>query len=264
MLRAIVLKELYDRRWFVLWWSIGMAAMIVLTILFFPALKESNLGEVFAQLPPQLASFVGDTSGLTTINGFIGEQLFTIRLPIMVMIIALLLGLGLSTNDEITGRLYQLLAQPISRTRLVLERTAVAVLAITIIHLAMLASIMVGVGIIGEDFSWNAAVSIVIMSWLLTLTVAMLTLAAGFATGKRGFAIATGTIAAFGSFFVTSFASSVDWLEQIDKLSLLHYFHVGTVIKSGFDGGDVMVFVGVASISLLIALIGFRRRDINV
>jgi len=98
MIRSIYLKTLYQKRWMTFWWAIGVVAMVSFTLLFFPTLKNSSLGETFAQLPPQFAKLAGDALSFTTIQGYVGEQLFGLRLPIMTIILAITLFTGLTAT----------------------------------------------------------------------------------------------------------------------------------------------------------------------
>ena len=53
MFRNIWLKTLYDRRWFLLGWGIGAAALFALTTVFYPSIKDT-MNDIFRSIPPAI------------------------------------------------------------------------------------------------------------------------------------------------------------------------------------------------------------------
>lgn len=66
-----------------------------------------------------------------------------------------------------------------------------------------------------------------------------------------------------GSFILTTFGQSVDWLEAYQWLSLLQYFPAVDIAKDGIDWGNVGVLGGLSVLLLIVATALFRRRDTN-
>lgn len=66
-----------------------------------------------------------------------------------------------------------------------------------------------------------------------------------------------------GSFVISTFGVSVDWLENVEWLSLFYYFPASEVVRSGIEFRNVAVLIAVTVIALLVAYISFRRRDVN-
>jgi hypothetical protein len=85
----------------------------------------------------------------------------------------------------------------------------------------------------------------------------------GIATGSRGLTMGLGVLIAVGSFILTTFAKSVEWLRPYEKTSLLHYFPATTIAKTEIALSDVAVYGAIIIIMLLIGLIFFRRRDVR-
>jgi putative exporter of polyketide antibiotics len=100
---------------------------------------------------------------------------------------------------------------------------------------------------------------------MLLLSVCMTTLfySIGIATGKRGITTGLGILIGAGSFLLTTFAKSVDWLKPYENISLFHYFPANDILKNGISIWDVVVLSGITAISILLAIILFRRRDVR-
>lgn len=72
-----------------------------------------------------------------------------------------------------------------------------------------------------------------------------------------------GVLAAIGSFLLTTFSQAVDWLKPYESWSLLHYFPAVDIVKDGVDWADVVVLASVTLVSLIVAILVFRRRDLK-
>lgn len=259
----IVRKTLYDKRAFIIGWSLGLAFMGYLMTIFFPAFHQDNgLAQLANNLPPAFKGLVGDLNNLKELSSYIGSQLFEIRMPIMVSVLAIILAVGLSVAEEEKGQLRTLAALPLARTKILLGKWFGVAGISALVVLATLVGIKAGLLTISEHLGWQVFLRLGIMTWLVTLSLATMVLGIGLATGRRGITMAIGVIVAVGSFILTTFAKSVDWLAAYDKLSILHYFPAATVAKSHINLRDVAVYAALTLLFLLIGIIFFRRRDV--
>lgn len=261
---SVFTKTLYDRRWFVLGWAIAFAALTALLVSFFPAMKVSGLDELVKNMPPAFKGLVGDLSLLSSFDTYMASQLFDIRLPLIGGIMAIILGLGLSSAEEETGELRTVAALPVSRTKIVLHKW----LAIVAITLAMTLAITVALYaampfVDGATILLEGLIPLLAISWLLMVTFGTIPFAVGMAVGKRAVAMAAGVLVVIGSFILTTFGSAVDWLKDYEKLSLLYYFPAKDVVRDGIQWSDVTVLGVITVILLLVAVLLFRRRDIG-
>lgn len=264
MFNNLINKTLYDKRWFILGWSVGLLALVGLTIAFFPTINTKDIGQLFQNVPKQLQSLVGDTAAYSTITGYIGSGVFELRVPMLTIPMAIILAIGLGVGEESSGHLYQLLAQPISRARIILDKWLASVLIMTAIFLILAAGIIVTTALIGEHVPFAKIGMYSFMCWLLTLAVGSFCLMVGAVTGKRGLTTMLASLVAFGSYLITSFATQVSWLKKIDYVSLFHYYHPSIITKYGMTWSHVLILSAVSIISLIIATIGFSNRDVGV
>jgi ABC-2 type transport system permease protein len=101
-----------------------------------------------------------------------------------------------------------------------------------------------------------------LLSWLFGVVAFSIPYAVGAATGKRGVTMTIGLIITFGSFLLSTFAKSVDWLTAWDKLSLLHYYDTHSLVLGSFNRADLWLLSLLMLLVLLIATLVFRHRDI--
>ena len=263
MMRSVFLKTLYDRRWFMLGWSIAFLALAALLVSFFPAMKVSGLDELVKNMPSAFKGLVGDLRLLASFDTYIASQLFDIRLPLIAGIMAIILGLGLSSNEEESGELRTLTALPVSRVKIILQKWLALVVIGGVVMLAIAIGVYVTMPFLDNvSIAPEAMVQLLLLSWLLFVTFGTVPFAAGMAFGRRSAAMAAGVIIVIGSFILSTFGSAVDWLSDYEKLSLLHYFPAVDVVQNGIQWSDVAILGGIAVAQLILAVLRFRRRDI--
>lgn len=263
-MRNLFTKTLYDKRTFILGWVLGMAFTGFLMTIFFPAFhQDSGLDQLIKNLPPAMQGLVGSLDNLKELPTYLGSQLFDIRMPIFLSVLTILLAVGLTVSEEDKGQLRTLIALPLSRTRILVVKWFVIVFICLLATLGVIGGIELGLLKIHETLDYQVLVRLGSMMWLLSIALATTIFSIGLATGKRGLTTGIGVIVTVGSFLVTTFSPSVDWLKDYDKFSFLHYFPAPEIAKGTVDPMNVTVYVGITIVFLVIAIIAFRRRDVR-
>lgn len=262
MFNNLFLKTLHDKRGFMLGWSIGLAVMAGITIAFFPTIKD-QMGELFANVPKALEGVTGSPDDYKNITGYVATGVFDLRIPMLTIVMAIVLALGVSSSEELSGRLYQLLAQPISRSKIVLQKWLAMLTIFAAAHLALLLGILLVIALIGESMALSSVFIGTFMCLLLTLAIGSITLAMGFATGRKGLTTMIVTSYVFGSYLLTSFAAQIEWLRHIEPISIFHFYKASEAIKGSYSLGNIAVLCGVAAATLLIGTFFFNKRDVG-
>jgi ABC-2 type transport system permease protein len=262
MFSNLVSKTLYDKRWFMLGWSLGLVVMAGITIAFFPTIKD-QIGTLFTNIPKALQSITGSSEDYKTISGYIGTGVFDLRIPMLTITMAILIGLGLGVGEEYSGKLYLLLAQPISRTKIVWQKWIAMIITFVVVHTALLLGILAVIALINESMPIEKVIAATFMCLLLTVAVGSLTLGVGFALGRKGLTTMLITTYVFGSYLLTSFAAQIDWLKHIEPVSLFHYYKASEALKLGYNLQHVGILAAVSIVSVIVAAVVFTRRDIG-
>lgn len=257
-------KTLYDKRAFIIGWSLGLAFIGYLMTIFYPAFHQNDaIDQLAKSLPPAFQGLVGNLDNLKTLPTYLGSQLFDVRMPIFVSVLTIILAVGLTVSEEERGQLRTLLGLPLSRTRILFSKWIVTVIICGCVALATVIGIELGLWAISESIDWLVLARLGGMMWLLSVALATIIISIGLATGKKGLTMGLGVLVTVGSFLLTTFASSVEWLKPYEKLSLLHYFPAPTIAKGTIDLSDVTVYVVIIVVCLSIAIVAFRRRDVR-
>jgi ABC-type transport system involved in multi-copper enzyme maturation permease subunit len=262
---TIFFKTMNERKWFTLGWTIGLIAFAALMVSFFPAMHQDGaLDDLVSNMPKAFEGLVGDLANLKNFPSYLASQLFDIRLPILVGIMAIILGQSLSTKEEERGELRTVLALRVSRAKLFIQKW------LALILITGLAVIGLGIGIYSTvPFTAQASLDFIVflrlgfMTWLLMIAFGTITFAIGMATGSKAMTTLISTLLIVGSFIISTFSSAIEWLASVEKFSLLSYFPAVDIAQYGIAKKDVAILLMVIVISLIVSIICFRRRDIK-
>lgn len=257
-------KTIWDRRFFLIGWSLGIILMAYVMTIFFPTFNDGQLDELLATMPPALQGIVGDLSSLSELPTYLGDQLFEIRLPIFVSILAILLAMGLTVTAEDKGELRTTVSMPISRSKIIWAKWFAILDTTFVATLAIAAGVYLGVWQIGESLSFEVMAWLLLGSWLLLVAMATIIFSIGIATGNRALTMTVAIVLTVGSFILSTFASAVDWLEPYAWLSIFHYFPASEVAADVMLGWEsILVYIVLTLLPLTVAFLLFRRRDIT-
>lgn len=262
---AILWKTLYQKRIAILVWALGAMVMAWLVLVLYPTFSEGEALEDLAKtLPPSLQALMGDPANLKTIGGYIDTQVMQLRIPMLTIVMAIIFGIGLSAGDEEKGTLATILAQPVTRTRVFLEKYAALVVSVAAVHLAVFVSILATLAMISESYSVGLIAQGVFGCFVLTMVFGTLAFSIGFLTGKRGVATAIVSVAAFGSLLIDSLAPSVATLQDVEKWLPYYYYTNPAIVLHGIDWVGIAFHMLWIIVALLLGWAIFRHRDVEV
>ena len=259
----IIAKTLWDKRYFMLGWSLGLILLAFMMTSFYPSFNGGEVDQLADSLPPAMQGLIGSLQDWRELPGYIGSQLFDIRLPLFVSILGILLAVGLSVGEEEKGYMRTLVSLPVSRGRIVFGKWVSIVLVALVTTIAAIVGTEIGLWSIGETLNQMVLVRLGFMTWLMISALASVIFAIGMATGRRGLTVGVGIVLAIGSFIMSTFSKAVDWLEPYDWLSIFHYFPAVDIAKGGIELSDVITYSSLIVLSLLISMVVFSHRDIK-
>jgi ABC-2 type transport system permease protein len=238
--------------------------MSFLVVIFYPSFSTSfQFDELTKQMPSALQGLIGNVDNFKTLHGYISDQLFNIRIPLIMLIMAIVLGLGLSISDEESGRMRTILIAPISRTNVLFSKLLASVVIVGIVALATVISLYLGIFVIHESAPHVLIWQLFGLSWLFGSVAVSIVLGIGLASGERAPTTGISLLLTIGSFILATFGVAVQWLEPYTKFSLLHYYDATGLSSNTFKPIDLLVLIGVGIFITLIAVMRFSRRDIN-
>ncbi|MEU7510726.1 ABC transporter permease subunit [Streptomyces sp. NPDC042898] len=252
---AVFTKSLTDSRRALAGWALGTAAVGMTYASTYPSQRDNT-----ASLPEALREALHIDA---TAAGYLHASVFGVILPLLAMIYGVSTGSRALAGDEESGRLDLLLAHPVTRTSLALQRfcalTVGAGVISLLVWLAMLA-IRDSAGLTSVTPAEFLAQCLNLA--LLAIAFGALALGLGAAVGRRTVVLAT--TATVGVLSYTSYALAgqigADWLAYA---SPFHYYIGGEPLKNGFQWGDGAVLAVTAVAVLAVGVMRFNRRDVG-
>ena len=265
MLRNIALKSLRDIRRGFLWWSLGLAGFVALIVSVYPTVHSNpaleNLSEDY---PKALQAFIafGGAVDYASAAGYLGIELFSLMVPLLLLVAAIGTGAGSIAGEEERGTLELLLANPVSRTKIVLEKTAALVLEIAGLGLVLWLALWIGALLANMDISAGHLAAATLSAVLLALAFGTIAVLLGAATGRRTVAVGLTAAAAVAAYLVNGLAPLVHALEVPQKLSPFYHYAVGDPLRNGVSFTHLAVLVAIAVVATALAPWFFSRRDV--
>ena len=263
MFRSVFSKTLYDKRWFMFGWTLGCLALLTLTAAFFPIIKDSGTEQLLKAIPPAMKNMIGNVSDYSRFDGYLGSAVFGLRSEMLFVPLAIILGSALGVREEASSRLYQLLAQPVSRFSVTLQKWLAAFVIFIVIDTMIYLGIVIVALIIGETVPWTLLNEVTVMSLLLLMALFSVTYGIGVAFGRKNIATMVPIVWVMLSFLVESFGPQIDWLGKLEPFSLLTYYNTSNLLADGMNSLHVGVLIGLCVLSLVTALLFFSRRDLR-
>jgi ABC-2 type transport system permease protein len=263
MLRSVLVKTLYDQRRALLAWTVSLVLLVAMYVAIWPSIKnQPSMSEFLNTMPEAFrALFAASGADMSTPVGYIQIELMSFLGPLIVILYAVVSGSAAVAGEEDRHTLDLLLANPVSRARIVLETAAAMVVG------TFLLAAVTGVALILEgrvaDMALPAGGVAAAMLHLALLGVVFgaLALAIGATVGHLAASRAVPAVVAVVAYVVNGLAPQVSWLKPLRKFSPFYQFNGHDPLRNGVSTAAVLVAVATVVVLVALAVVGFRRRD---
>jgi ABC-2 type transport system permease protein len=259
MLRNVFAKTLWDQRRSLLWWAVGLLGVVVVYVL--PYRQYLEQGALNVDYDTALYQAVGFDA---TPAGYLQGALFSLTGALLVIMAAVVAGARAIAGDEEAGMLELLLAHPVSRTRLVLERFGALAATVAWLGLVVWAATIAAAGAADMGIASSRITVTVLGLALLALGFGTVALAAGAITGRRGLVLGVTAALAVAAYLANAVAPQVQALGGVQKLSPFYYYLGGDPLRTGLDLGHLAVLATIPLALLAVAVWSLSRRDVAV
>jgi ABC-2 type transport system permease protein len=242
----------------------GYVMFLVMGVLIGPMfnMMPDNMMEIAADLPEALMSAFGG-GDMSTPEGWYQVENFGLMAPIASMTVAIAVGARALAGEEGRRTMGLLLANPIKRSRIVIEKAWAMVVCTISLGLATFAGVVAGslLGGLGMDIGNIAATCLLVT--LLGLVFGALALALGAATGRVKTAVFGSIGVASLAYVVSSFLPLNESLAGYANWSPF-YLYVGTdSLNTGMDWGNGAILGAITLGLIAVSVFLFQRRDIR-
>ncbi|MGE0600717.1 MAG: ABC transporter permease subunit [Dehalococcoidia bacterium] len=250
------------------WWALGIVAMALVNMAFYPGIKgDAELDKTVADLPPALKAMFGIESGISigSAAGYIQAQVFSSLMPILLLVLAIGLGSGAVGGSEEDGSLEFLLSQPVSRRSLLVGR-AFGVMAVLALHTVIVTVSMFAIcpmfgALEGVDRVGLAAECV--GCGALAMLHAGIAFTAGAWLGRRTPAIAISSAVAAGGYMALGLFSAINAPTAVRYLTPWYWFLKQNLMVTGANAVVFLPALLLALVATALAIPVFLRRDIQ-
>ena len=266
MLHSVAAKTVRDTRRAMLWWSAGLILLVAVMCASYPAVRDNkDLNDLIEQYPEALKGFVafGGTMDYSTGAGFLGSELFSLMVPLLLIIAAVAAGARAIAGEEENGTLDLLLSYPLSRRRLTVEKLGALAAELAVLLVVLCAALVIGAHFASMDVSAGHLAAATVGAGLIGLDYGCIALLLGAAFGRRGVAIGGAAAAAVAAYLVNSLAPLLDVLEPLQRVSPFYHYSASDPLRQGIDPGRTAVLVAIALLAAALAVPALDRRDLS-
>ncbi len=227
-------------------------------------LMDQTLLSFADQIPKELYAFVGAGGGsMSTPEGFYEVETFGLMAPIAVMVVTVVIGARALAGEEQNRTMGLLLANPIKRSRVLLEKVWAMVVYAIAVGFSTFFGVWLGslIGGLGLDVGNIAATSF--LATLVGLVFGALALALSAATGRVRVAVFGSVGVALVFHLVNSFASLNDTLAGWARVSPFSYYLSTHPLQNGMDWGNGAILAGLTIVLVAVSVVMFQRRDLR-
>lgn len=266
LLRSVALRTVGDSARAIIGYCIGLALLVIMMGVFWPTIRDqsADFQQLIDSYPPAMQAFFGDFQDFTTPAGYLNAELFSLMLPLVLLIFVIGRSAATLAGEEERGVLDTLLAHPVSRRRVYLEKAAGIAIGV-----AMVVTV-VGLGLVVIDLTFGMELGIgaiafaCFMLLLLAFAHGGVTFALAGWRGRSAFVIGLSSTFALASWLLASFGDLVEAMRPFRALSTFAHYSDVNALKGEWEGLAVLVLIAVGILGLLIGLWAFERRDLAV
>ena len=253
-------------------WSLLILIYGLFSVYMYPTVAGSTMDYIgyIASLPESMRAAMGlgdlDITTLQfSLDTFVAVE-FLMFWPLMLVFYAIFAGVNLSREAE-RGTLDLLLAQPVSRTKVLLARAGALAVGVMAIAAASLIGIILGLPLIDNPSInlQNLALAL-LTGTLLVLAVGAYTLLFGvvFLSPRKALLAAGGITAVMYiiNFIIPVLSPGLKWLRNI---SFFYHYNAVQVARTGeLNWTATAIYTVVFVVSIIAAVLVFRQRNIVV
>jgi ABC-2 type transport system permease protein len=257
MLHNVFTRTLFDQRRSQLWWAVGLLAVIAAYVA--PYRQYLEQGMLNVNTDNAMYRAIGYDNSPA---GYLQGTLYGLTGALLLIMAAAAAGARAIAGDEEAGTLDLLLAHPVSRTRLVLERFAALAATVALLGLVVWAGTVLAAGVADLGIGAGPITAATLGLALLALGFGTVALTTGALTGRRGLVLGVTATLAVAAYLAYTVGGQVQSLEAMRKLSPFYYYLGGDPLRTGLDLGHLAVLAAIPLVLLGVALWSLNRRDI--
>jgi ABC-2 type transport system permease protein len=264
----VAARFLRDRRRGLFGWTIAIFGYVLMNDALYPSIRgQEGFAETIRNLPDSVRALIGNLGELaiTEPKGYLQARLLGSAFPILLCVFAISNAARSIGGSEEDGTLQWLVAQPVARRQIALERAVAWVVLTVVLGIVSTAGIVATAPLVDllDGIDLANLVAACGASIALALAHGAIAFAVGAATGSRSPALASATAVLVGGYLLAGFGSVTAAIERIAIVSPWHWFLDPIIIADGPTWSSVVPALAVALVAVAVGVHQFDRRDLH-
>lgn len=262
----IVLQSLRTGRRTLAAWAMALAAMIALYAVIWPSIRGNTSWRTLFDTLPQTYRALFTASGtidLSTPAGYLGVELMGFLGPALFAVYAITAGSAAIAGEEDRGGLEITLSAPVSRTRVLAERSAALVIGVAALMAATAVALWFFSSLFGMHLGIGAISAAAAALAVFGLFCGAVALAIGAATGSAAVAKGAAALVTVASYLINALGQVTSSLRALRPISPYYLVLGNEPLAHGLRLLGVASVLAVAVALLICAAVAFARRDLS-
>lgn len=263
----VAIHTLTAARRSLLWWSVGIAAWVILLLAVYPSIRDNPAMKVMLENYPEvLRSFVsfGGAFDFTSAQGYLGAEMFSVMGPLLFIVAGVSAGARAIAGEEEAGTLDLLLSMPVSRTSVLLQKALAVLVELLLLAVVMVVVLWPASAMVGMDIGFGYLAAAGLDLALLGMVFAMLALLLGAATGRRALSAGVAGALAVLFYFINGLAPLVSVFSTVRPVSPFYQYAASDALHAGLSAPHALILVAIALVLVAVAPLALGRRDVRV
>ncbi len=265
MFKTVFTKTLRDNRFPILGFGCGLGLFLLNSFVSYATqVTDAAARQEIARLA-EAFRFLGDPVALDTNEGLITWRIMSFLVPVILSIWAVRAGAGLVQNEEESGALDLLLANPLGRGRLLAEKILALWVSLTLAGLLFGACGAIGQAISGLPVTWGRVMLAGLNLSLLGSFFAMAALCLSQLWPARHVAAGGAGLLLVLSALADGVGRVVPQAVLLQRFSPFYYYNLNKplIVSYPYHSGAVLLLAGLTAGAAVAAVVLFVRRDLG-
>ncbi len=247
----------------VLVWSVSIAALVVLVVGVYPSIRGNHsFDSLYGNLSPTMQALLGGSS-LTSATGYLSTQLFAFFLPAVMLVFAISRGAAAVAGEEEQHTLDLLLAQPIRRRNVYLQKSAAVLAGIAALTVASWIPLAAMDSAVRLNVALSNLTGICLQMGLFCCVLALSAQAVATAFGRRVAGIAAVVAYTVVGYVLYGLSMTVHPLSYLRPFLVWRWYLSNDPLHTGTGATEVGVLLAVCVAAEIAGVLAFNRRDLR-
>jgi ABC-2 type transport system permease protein len=226
------------------------------------SIMDEAILSLATQLPDALLAMIGGVD-MSTPEGYLTAEIFAITAPATFAVLTVLIGSRAIAGEEQKKTMDLLLANPLTRSRIISEKTLAMVGYSVVLGVVTFLGTWGTVVLGGLDIPVGNIAATSLLLTLLGLVIGGVALLVGSATGRARLSAYTAAGVILFAYFLNSFMPLSENYAGWAKLSPFYYYQTSNPLVNGMAWGDAAVLAGIFIVLIALSIPLFQRRDLR-